>query len=87
MAKIKITGVSYDQSNYTIMVTLVVPRVIDNEDVEMPIGEAAVRFPSTMEIEDVKKLIVKTAEEIWHSHINAVDKTEDIAQMDFPDIP
>lgn len=87
MAKIVVTGVSYDQSNYTIMVTLVESRVIEDQDVDVPLGEASVRFPSDMEMPDIKKLIVKTAEEIWKAHKNSVDKGADIHQLDFPDIP
>lgn len=87
MAKIKVTGVSYDQSNYTIMVTLMESRVIDDVELDVPLGEASVRFSSSMEMDDIKKLIVKTAEQIWKSHKNAVDKGEDISQLDFPDIP
>lgn len=87
MSKIVVTGVSYDQSNYTIMVTLVDPRVIENEDVDVPLGEASVRFPSDMEMPDIKKLIVKTAEKIWKAHKNSVDKGDDIRQLELPDIP
>lgn len=87
MAKIKVAGVSYDQSNYTIMVTLVESRVIEGDDVDVPLGEASVRFPSGMPMDDIKKLVVKTAEQISKAHHNSVDKGKDISELDFPDIP
>lgn len=87
MAKIIVTGVSYDQSNYTVIVTLVQPSGEGGDEVPYALGEASVRFPSSMKEEDVKKLIVKTAEEISKVHKHSVDKGDEISQMYFPDIP
>ena len=86
MAKIKISGVGYDQSNYTVMVTLVETRTEEGKEVETPIGEAAVRFPLGTEMADIKYKIVDAAEGIMDAHKNALDKRRDIEELDFPEI-
>jgi len=87
MAKIRIGGIDYDQSNYTVMVTLIETQTIEGEPTEVPLGEASIRFPSDTEMDDVKKKIIKAAEGIWKAHQNAQDKRHDISELEFPPIP
>lgn len=87
MAKIRIDGVGYDESNYDVMVTLIETQTIEGVETEVPLGEASVRFPSDTGMEDVKKKIIKAAEGIWKSHQNAQDKRHDISELEFPPIP
>ena len=87
MARIVIAGVSYDQVDYHVLVTLVEAHPFEGEDVDVPLGEAAVRIPGGMEIADIKKVIVKEAEKIMDAHRNALDRRKDIEEIDFPDIP
>ena len=86
MAKIRINGVSYDQSNYTVMLSVTETRVVEGEDTESPIGEAAIRFPSSTEINDIKSRIIDAAEGIMKAHKNAKDKRKDIEELEFPEI-
>lgn len=87
MAKIRIDGVDYDQSNYFVLITLTESQLVDGVETEVPLGEARIRFPSDTEMDDVKKKIIKAAEGIWKSHKNAQDKRHDISELEFPPIP
>lgn len=86
MAKIKIMGVGYDQSNYTVQVQVTDIQTLEGEDAEASLGEAVVRFPTGTEMEDVKTKILDAAKLILKAYQNARDKRKDIEELEFPDI-
>ena len=86
MAKIVISGVSYDQSNYTVHVVLTELQNVDDQEEETAIGEAFLRFPSTTEMPDIEAKIIDAARGIMKAHKNSLDKKRDIQELPFPPI-
>lgn len=86
MAKIKIAGVGYDNSNYTVNVMVTDIQTLEGEDGEVSLGEAVVRFPSNTEMADVKTKIMDAAKLILKAYQNARDKRKDIEELELPDV-
>ncbi len=86
MAKIKISGVGYDQSNYTVLISISETVTEEGQEVEKPLGEASVRFPSDTGMDDIKAKIIDAAEKVKKASDNARDKRKDIEELELPDI-
>ena len=86
MAKIKIGGVRYGNCNYSTMIYLVETHIENDQEVEVPLGEAGVTFPSKTEMSDVRDMIIDTAQKIMSAHKDALDKKHDIEELEFPPI-
>ncbi|KKM82112.1 hypothetical protein LCGC14_1322910 [marine sediment metagenome] len=86
MATIRIVGVGYSGSNYTVNVIMTETQQIDSQDHEVSLGEATIRIPSDTEMADIKDKIVDAAQGIMDAHSKAKDKRKDIEELDFPEI-
>lgn len=86
MAEIRILGVSMGKSDYTVHVALVTPEKGVDGDVDTVLGEAFVPFPEGAEMADVKDKIVEASKGILDRHNDAVDKTHDVKELEFPPI-
>lgn len=86
MAKIKVTGVGYDNSSYQILVVLTEQAEVEGELMERPLGEASIRVSSDTEMSDIKDKIVDAAQGIMDAYKKASDKRKDIEEFEFPEI-
>lgn len=86
MAKIKVTGVGYDHSNYKILVVLTEQAEVEGELMERPLGEASITVPSGTEMSDIKDKIVDAAQGIMDAYKKASDKRKDIEELELPEV-
>lgn len=86
MARIHIASVNNDESFYTVLIALMETQTVEGEDIDAPIGEATIRFPHDTPMEEVKKRIIKAAQDIFKAHQNALDKKKDLEELELPEI-
>jgi hypothetical protein len=86
MAKIRIGGVGFNGENYTVNVVVTETQFVEDKDIDVPLGEAAVSFPKDTEAADIKDKIEDAAKGIMDANTKAKDKRKDIEEIEFAEL-
>lgn len=86
MAEIRIMGVTMGSKDYTVHMVLTEEREEEGQLVDMPLGEAFLSILHGTKMADVKTQIIDAATGIMKAHKDALDKKQDISELEFPPI-
>ena len=86
MAKIKVSGVGFDGTNYRAVITVVEEAVIEGEPAERPLGEATIMFPQETKKKDIENRVMAAARGIMDAHRAASSCRSELEKMTFPEV-
>lgn len=84
MAEIRISGVRMGSEDYHVHLVVVETRVVDGQEVDVPIGEVSCTFPSGATLHQAAQALIEQARAVKAHHEQAAQALQALQQMEWP---